>query len=175
MNPAVQIPTLDVAKASRFRAVSRWQAGFLTTVLACLSVGCSHDDTPDLSEVTGTLTKAGKPVADAQVEFYPTTTGAASYGKTDEQGKFVLRYSTGKPGAAVDKHTVTVIGGRVDGESGGDLVATDLIAGEEAAEGTLAPIGTPKKGKRNSGGPKTVEGLTAEVVATGPNHIELHI
>ena len=125
--------------------------------------------------MTGTLTKAGKPVADAQVEFYPTTAGAASYGRTDEQGNFVLRYSTGKPGAAVDKHKVTVIGGRVEGERGETASAPVESAGAEAAEGTLAPIGAPKKGRGNSGAPKTVEGLSAEVVASGPNHIELNI
>lgn len=167
--PATRTLTFQFGTAFNLRA------GFATAFLACLSVGCSHDDTPDLSEVTGTLMKSGKPVADAQVEFYPTTVGAASYGKTDEQGKFVLRYSTGKPGAAVDKHTVTVIGGRVDGERGGGLVLPEMLAGEDAVEGTLEPIGLQKKGKRNSGGPETVEGLTAEVLASGPNHIELNI
>jgi hypothetical protein len=158
--------------------MKRFGLHFTSMAMAALCVvGCSSSDAPDMAEVTGTLTKDGQPFVNAQVEFYPMTNGAASYGVTDDEGNFVLRYSTGKPGAAVDKHKVSIIGGSIRGGQAAAAPGPMEIAGEDAVEGTLAPVGgpTPNQRSQNAGGPKTIDGLTADVVASGPNHIELSI
>ena len=128
---------------------------------------------PALAEVTGTLTKGGQPVANARVEFYPDGPGGASYGNTDKDGRFELFYTTGPAGAAIGTHKVTVIGGSVDASA----VEPDPVdGGEEAAEGTLAPVGTPGGSSRggSGGAPKETKGLVAEVVE-GSNDIQLEM
>ncbi|QEG38686.1 transthyretin-like family protein [Roseimaritima ulvae] len=154
----------------------RWTVAVGSLCLLGLSVlpGCGNGDMPELAEVTGTLTKGGQPVVNARVEFYPDGPGAASYGKTDQDGKFELYYSTGPAGAAIGTHKVTVIGGSVDAS---EVEAEPVEGGEEAAEGTLAPVGGPGGNSRSGpggGAPKETTGLTAEVVA-GSNDIQLEM
>jgi len=132
-------------------------------------VGCGPGGPPLSDDVTGTLTKGGKPVMNAQVEFYPVVDGATSYGQTDAEGNFKLYYSTGIPGAVIGKHNVTIIGGSV---KAGDSDELKTEGGDDAEEGTLAPVGGP--GKTSSGGPKESKGLAAEVVE-GPNVIKLEM
>ncbi len=142
------------------------------------TLGCGRSDKPSLAEVSGKLMKEGKPFVNAQVEFYPTINGAASYGETDETGSFTLYYSTGDPGAAIGDHKVTVIGGHVAGEPSPPTpeVVTLTTSTEEMAEGTLQPIGMTPKGRSQAkdGSPKRVEGLTAKV-DSGANEIILNL
>lgn len=109
-------------------------------------------------------------MVNARVEFYPEGEGGASYGTTDQEGKFELIYSTGDTGAAIGTHKVVVIGGGVDAS----VAAAPTTAGEEANEGTLAPVGMPGRPGPGSG-PAEVKGLTAEIVDGGPNFIELEL
>ena len=115
-------------------------------------------------------------MVNARVEFYPDGEGGTSYGTTDAEGNFELFYSTGDAGAAIGTHKVVVIGGGVD-----VAVATaPTTAGEEASEGTLAPVGMPGGSGPGSGrgpgsGPAEVKGLTAEIVDGEPNFIELEL
>lgn len=157
----------------RFRRIDCGAAVLLLLALSAVS-GCGNGDMPELAEVTGTLTKGGVPVVGAQVEFYPDGPGAASYGKTDQDGRFELYYSTGPAGAALGTHKVTIIGGSVDAS---EVEADPVGGGEEAAEGTLAPVGEPggnARGGPGGGAPKEVKGLVAEVVA-GTNDIQLEM
>lgn len=145
--------------------------------LAFPIIGCGGGaDHPPVAEVTGVVTKQGQPLVGARVEFYPVNKGAASYGKTDAQGKFELRYSTGGPGAAVDTHSVTIIGGSVNAAP----VTQVSGGGADSAEGTLVPMADPEaKPDTKRGGPGAasgeIKGLSAEVTAEGPNVIQLAI
>jgi hypothetical protein len=74
-------------------------------VAAVLICGCSRG--PRVVPVSGTVTRAGKPVAKLIVTFMPTE-GRPSWGLTDENGKFTLNYARDKDGALVGTHTVWV-------------------------------------------------------------------
>lgn len=141
--------------------------------LAVPIIGCGGGSNhPPIAEVTGVVTKQGQPLVGARVEFYPVNNGAASYGQTDAQGKFELRYSTGGFGAAVDKHSVTIVGGSLTAPP----VTQVSGGGAESPEGTLAPMADPEA-MRSGPGTATgeIKGLTAEVTAEGPNVIQLAI
>lgn len=76
-------------------------------------------DTPPLVQVVGTVTIDGKPLKRAIVKFVPQfegpegyKNGTASFGFTDENGKYTLQYASddGKPilGAVIAKHQVQI-------------------------------------------------------------------
>jgi hypothetical protein len=141
----------------------------LSAALLIASLGCSASDKPELSEVTGTLTKNGQPFANALVEFYPEANAGASYGTTDEQGNFKLNYTTGDPGAAAGKHVVNVIGGHVTGGAG--ATANKTAASEEGEE--FAVLADPEAPSKRSAGPPEPVILSAEVLADQANVITL--
>ncbi len=68
---------------------------------------CGGSDTPDLGNVTGTITMDGAPLADAYVTFMPDAVRASS-GKTDSAGKYELVYIRDEKGAALGDHKVVV-------------------------------------------------------------------
>lgn len=73
---------------------------------------------PELAEVTGTVTVGGKPYAGYDVMFFPQAAaggggkagivGGVAGGRTDESGKYVLRYKGSRKGAVVGKNTVQI-------------------------------------------------------------------
>lgn len=129
--------------------------------LALVAIGCSHYDGPPLDEVTGTVTKDGKPLAGATLEFYPTVGGAPSYGKSNQAGEFKLRYSTGEFGAVAGTHRVSVIGGNTSGEAAAKNVDAD------GNEFMANPDAAPKRGQ------KPRQGIEVEVNAGEPTHLEI--
>ncbi|KAA5540073.1 carboxypeptidase regulatory-like domain-containing protein [Roseiconus nitratireducens] len=159
-----------ILKEKAFYALSLATGLCLATV-----AGCGSSDRPELASVTGKLTKDGIPYVNARVEFHPTTSGGTSYGTTDDNGEFELRYSTGEPGAAIDTHSVTVIGGQPKGGRQPAVTLPDTETIENAAEGALAPMGDPTAmaRRRGGGGPKEVSGLKAVISEGGDNHVEL--
>jgi hypothetical protein len=68
--------------------------------------GCG--DAPDLVQVQGRVTRAGKPVPGVILRFQPEE-GRPSMGKSDAEGKFKLSYSKQYEGARVGKHRVFVV------------------------------------------------------------------
>jgi hypothetical protein len=76
-----------------------------------LGVGCGG---PKFAEVSGKVTLNGEPLANATVSFQPIAkrgsieAGEGSTGKTNEKGKFILKSSTGKSGAQVGEHQVSI-------------------------------------------------------------------
>ena len=71
-------------------------------------VGCGGpSDQPDLGSVSGTVTLDGKPLANATVMFQPEQ-GRPSYGVTDDDGYYELRYTANTDGAVVGKHVVSI-------------------------------------------------------------------
>lgn len=86
------------------------KTGLVSAVALALTVsfsGCGGgNDVPPLAQVYGTVTRAGTPVPNAVVEFFPQK-GRRSTGTTNSSGKFELEYSHGEPGAMLGTHEVT--------------------------------------------------------------------
>ncbi|WP_417376312.1 carboxypeptidase-like regulatory domain-containing protein [Gimesia maris] len=74
-----------------------------------LFVGCSGGaaDTPELAQVSGTITLDGAPLSKASVTFQPQS-GSSSVGMTDEAGHYELAYNKNTNGAVPGKHSVTI-------------------------------------------------------------------
>lgn len=75
-----------------------------------LFAGCTGggDDGPGYAAVSGVVTLDGNPVEGATVNFIPKGAGTLSMALTDANGNFKLRTATGKVGAAIGDHSVTV-------------------------------------------------------------------
>jgi hypothetical protein len=85
---------------------------FLASINILIGVsGCSSDDgTPELGQVTGSIKLDGQPLANARVEFHPTDheQGRVSFGTTDSEGNYELKYSLRATGAMLGKHEVRI-------------------------------------------------------------------
>jgi hypothetical protein len=76
--------------------------------LICVALaGCSNRRS-DLAEVSGVVTLDDKALPRATVVFQPDSAGPASYGLTDEQGRYKMMYDTAISGAVVGNHTVKI-------------------------------------------------------------------
>lgn len=96
-------------RADRVDLAVRLKACLL--LLLVLIPGCGN---PNLASVTGKVTMDGKPVPNAFVKFFPTTTtGAPSFGKTDSDGNFTMMFSDRESGAWVGENSVQISTGDV--------------------------------------------------------------
>lgn len=77
----------------------------LAILFACQ--GCFSGSSVPLADVSGVVSKDGKPVADATVVFSPTD-GRPSSGKTDQEGTFHLQFTKDHEGAVLGAHNVTI-------------------------------------------------------------------
>ena len=70
-----------------------YHIGFVSLLLPAILVfsGCGDNRAP--AKVTGTITMDGRPLAGAEVTFAPTDGGRQSYGYTDSQGRYELRFT----------------------------------------------------------------------------------
>ena len=68
--------------------------------------GCGTDG-PALGTVSGTVSLDGEPLEGATVIFQPEV-GKASFGKSDQEGHYDLRYSKDRKGAVVGHHVVEI-------------------------------------------------------------------
>lgn len=78
--------------------------------IVCLAVlaGCGGGtDLPDIGDVSGKVTLDGKPLDGARIEFVPAK-GRPSYGLSDDEGNYTLRYSASVNGAMLGKHKVAI-------------------------------------------------------------------
>ena len=77
-----------------------------------LAIGCG--DSKKFAPVSGKVTLNGKPLPSAHVMFQPDVDpgsiqgGEGSAGKTNDKGEFTLKSSTGKTGAMVGTHRVSI-------------------------------------------------------------------
>lgn len=71
----------------------------------CTASGCK--DEPALAQVEGRVLLDGKPLDGAQVEFQPER-GSPSYGETDAEGRYRLRFTRQREGVLPGKHVVRV-------------------------------------------------------------------
>lgn len=84
---------------------------YSTLLLGFSIFGCSGGDGISVAPVSGLVTKAGVPVPNVSVTFYPEE-GRQSIATTGDDGRFELIYSNDKDGAVVGAHTVSFrIGG----------------------------------------------------------------
>lgn len=81
--------------------------GWLALTLCGLSlVGCGVSKFPEPVEVTGTVTRGGRPVESLLVFFESLSNGKASVGRTDVNGKFSLATGADKKGAIPGEYVV---------------------------------------------------------------------
>jgi hypothetical protein len=78
---------------------------FLALVTLALA-GCGQGG-PNVVKVTGTVTRAGKPVPKLFLNFYPAE-GRPSWGVTDDEGHYELHYERDRDGAVTGTHKVWV-------------------------------------------------------------------
>lgn len=83
-----------------------YRSAILCGLAMCLA-GCRGSG-PEVVEIEGTVTHNGKPVPNLMIYFVPEN-GRPSWGRSDEQGKFVLDYDYDFDGAKVGRHTVYVM------------------------------------------------------------------
>jgi hypothetical protein len=87
------------------------RAWLLFGITIVLAMGCG---TPKFAPVSGKVTLNGTPLPHGVVMFQPMgepgsiKAGEGSTGKTNDKGEFTLRSSTGKLGALVGKHQVSI-------------------------------------------------------------------
>jgi hypothetical protein len=74
-------------------------------LLLVVLTGCSGG--PRIVRISGTVTRAGKPVPNIVVNFMPEE-GRPSWGSTDEQGHYTLHYDRDQDGAVTGRHQVSV-------------------------------------------------------------------
>ncbi len=89
--------------------MDRWRylgVGLASLLLFVLVSGCG--DRGDLSQVTGTVTLDGQPLADALVVFTPLTGGRPAAARTDASGSYTLVYDRQGTGAIQGEHMVTI-------------------------------------------------------------------
>ena len=88
-------------------------AFWVATTLLCgmtLVAGCTPKPKglPDLAPVTGTVTMDGQPLPGASISFVSEAGAQASFGGTNETGKYELRYSGPHRGATIGPNTVQI-------------------------------------------------------------------
>ena len=70
------------------------------------AVGCGSDR-PDIGYVTGAVTFNGKPLPNAEISFEPKGK-RFSFGRTDEQGRYEMKYIRDEKGVAVGECVVRI-------------------------------------------------------------------
>jgi hypothetical protein len=83
-----------------------------SAILPCAVVmlfcsGCGSNG--NIGTVTGNVTYAGQPLAQAAVEFQPAAGGKKSVGYTDNNGYYELQYTLDERGAVIGRHKVRII------------------------------------------------------------------
>lgn len=78
----------------------------LVSLLAVAITGCGGGG-PKVVEISGTVTRGGKPLKDFMINFQPQP-GRPSWGLTDSEGRYTLHYTRDQDGACVGKHKVYV-------------------------------------------------------------------
>jgi len=84
----------------------RFINGSVLALVLGLLAGCS--DGPKVVQVSGKVTRAGKPVPGIFLNFEPDN-GRPSWASADDNGNFKLNYDEKQDGAVVGKHTVWVL------------------------------------------------------------------
>lgn len=86
----------------------KWRSFRACSLLLIVAAGCGTDDGPELTEVAGTITLGGEPLADARVIFTPSGGGRPAYGLTNSDGEYELGYSTTGMGTPPGEYIVKI-------------------------------------------------------------------
>jgi hypothetical protein len=106
--------------------------------VALCAVGCSSGPSTDysavdLSQVSGTITRDGQPLAGARVRFFAEDGLTFSHGVTDAAGRYTLQFDSAQSGTQKGKKTVRITsGGGGDPEEGEEAPA-------KASDDTIPP------------------------------------
>ena len=85
--------------------VRRFRSGTLGIVVLLTLGGCSKVG-PELAPVSGRVTLDGAPVVATEVMFYPVGEKSPSVGRTDDDGRYLLRYKRGVEGGSIGPNIV---------------------------------------------------------------------
>jgi len=123
-------------------------------MLICSACSSKNRDLPELSDVTGTVTLNGEPLADAVISFDPLSASSKSQSRTstaatDTEGKYSLMYDKETPGAIPGDHLVRI---------------SKLDSGANGAGNELLPI------RYNE-----MTTLKATITSEGPNQIDFDL
>lgn len=94
---------------------------FAFLALVVLLVGCGD---PNLADVRGVVTLDGKPLPDAFVTFHPQGDGATSFGKTESDGSYRMKFSDTQFGAFIGSNHVAIGTGDVKADNSGTIPET---------------------------------------------------
>ena len=119
--------------------------------LVIAACGCGGSRTVPVS---GQVKLDGQPLADAHVTFRPGSKelypGPASYGKTDAEGRFVLRTVDGHDGAVVGPHKVRIsVPVKVQGASP-DAPSANKLPAKYSGENTVLTFTVPQGGTKEA-------------------------
>ena len=119
--------------------------------------GCSKG--PDLGTVSGVVSQDGVPIPVVLVQFQPVDPkGPYSSAYTDEEGRYMLRFSQSKRGALVGSHEVTLRSAK-----------RDEIEVEDKTTGKMVTPDLPENYKKN------LELKFDEIVTSGHNTIDFDL
>ena len=132
---------------------------FLFLTLAAIIVigfpGCGSRSGPPLAIVTGKVTMSDEPLSGVKVVFVPQGKGSPSYGATDENGEFSLKFNQNRSGAELGTHDVLIEAPQPETDDSGKIIDPSSI------------VKIPKKYQQPGV-------LTAEVVS-GRNELEFDL
>jgi hypothetical protein len=118
-------------------------AGVVVTPLL-LATGCGPGG-PEVAPVTGTVTLDGHPLDGALVEFTPRAGGRPSYGRTDDEGRYTLRYTDDRKGALPGEHTVRITTYLRSNPDDGVIGRPELVPARYNTKSELTRTVEPKK------------------------------
>jgi hypothetical protein len=84
---------------------NRFCRGIAGLAVSVVLVSCNKSG-PDLAPVSGRVTLDGEPVYATEVMFYPEGEKSPSVGRTDQEGRYLLRYKRGVEGGSVGPNIV---------------------------------------------------------------------
>jgi hypothetical protein len=99
-------------------------AGFAVAMAAVAGCSRQRGEMPPLGEVSGVVSLDGQPLPRASVAYVPYERGNASYGLTDDVGRYTLAYGVKQPGAVVGRHRVEIRTGSEGRDKDGNFVET---------------------------------------------------
>jgi hypothetical protein len=122
--------------------------------LGLVMAACGCGGGPRTVPVSGQVKLNGQPLADAQVIFRPDSKelypGPPSYGKTDAQGRFILRTADGHDGAVVGPHKVRISVPVKAPGAGADAPAANKLPAKYSGENTVLTFKVPEGGTKDA-------------------------